>query len=275
MSGILKLQSGLTTHIRMALGLGASIAGCTVAGRVGEPIFIESRAVAAASDTLLAFTAPGRKAVFVFHTVSGDEDSIGAGELSSPLHVQILAGRIYVSDYDGERSSIAVFAGDGRMIERIDTDGVARTPHQFAVLPDGRVIVESADGRLVTIKGDSAGTFAAIEDAAKPGMVVAYRGGVLHALPDHSITLYNGFGHILWRVDWPWRETAVLTDLAIDAVGRPHVLAAVPSEGTFIVYTLSEVSGEVVRWSAPGPQATYLVRELGETVAGEPARWLK
>jgi len=95
-------------------------------------------------------------------------------------------------------------------------------------------------------------------------VVKAAEGGAVQALPGKHITLYNEFGHIRWRIDWPWRETAYVNDLTVDAQGRIHVIAGIPSEKNFVVYSLAAVTGEVVRWSTPGPYASFNVDYLGE-----------
>lgn len=250
------------------------IVACSVPDRIGQPIFVDGRAVEPVADSLLAMTRSGSGGVFVRDRRSGMIDTIGADHLTSALHVQEAAGKWYVSDAENGRSSIVVLSGEGTLELRIPTDGLTTTPHQFAVLAEGRIVLESRDGGLIALSGDSVSTFALTERGQQPALLVAARGGVLHALPGHYITLYNRLGNIVWRIDWPWLETAVVTDLAVDAVGRYHVFTAFPTEESFRVYTLSEINGEVIRWSGPSVNATFVVRRLGEVVADEAKRWL-
>jgi hypothetical protein len=231
-----------------------------------QPIFLDGRAVAAVGDTQLAFTRSGLPIVLLASPRRPAQvtDSLGKGELHSPLQMQFAAGRWYVSDIENGRPSIAVFAQHGRLERRIDLARLAAVPHQFGVLPDGRIIVEGLDGRLLALTGDSTTTFVDVRAGTRSGLLTAASGGVVHAMPGKHITLYNQFGHIRWRIDWPWRETAFATDLTVDANGRIHLLAGVPSDKTFIVYTLSSTTGEVVRWSVPGPSASFVVDHYGE-----------
>ena len=164
------------------------------------------------------------------------------------------------------RPSLVVFTMDGRVERRIDLSAVGAMPHQFAILPDGRIIVEAKDGRLVALHGDSVSTFVDVRAGATPGLIAGTHGGVVQALPDKHITLYNQFGHMRWRINWPWRETAVVTDVDVDANGRIHLIAGIPSEKHFVVYSISPATGEVVRWSIPGPSASFLVDHYGAIV---------
>jgi hypothetical protein len=195
--------------------------------------------------------------------------------LTSPFHAQEVGGRWFVSDVDGGRPSIAVVSADGALERRIPLDTLATAPHQFAVLPDGRVVLEMPDHRLVSLSADGElTTFAIIEEGDRPGLLVAAAGGVLHALPHRSITLYNAQGNLRWRLPWPWHEGAFVTDLAVDARGRYHVLAGEEGRNTFVVFTLSHTSGEVLRWSVPGPYATFVVDRLGQIEPDTADRWL-
>jgi hypothetical protein len=150
------------------------------------------------------------------------------------------------------------------MERRLDLSRFSAVPHQFAVLPDGRIIIETTEGRLLALRGDGVETFVDVRGGSRPGLLVAAAGGAVQALPGKHITLYNEFGHIRWRIDWPWLETAFVTDLTVDAQGRIHVIAGIPSEKNFVVYSLASVSGDVVRWSTPGPSASFAVDYLGE-----------
>jgi hypothetical protein len=220
--------------------------------------------VAAAGDTLLAFTRSGSSAVLLLHRRTGTVDTLGRGALHSPLHIQPVGDRWYVSDVLDGRPSLVIFAPDGRMERRLDLSRFSAVPHQFAVLPDGRIIIETTEGRLLALRGDGVETFVDVRGGSRPGLLVAAAGGAVQALPGKHITLYNEFGHIRWRIDWPWLETAFVTDLTVDAQGRIHVIAGIPSEKNFVVYSLASVSGDVVRWSTPGPSASFAVDYLGE-----------
>lgn len=228
-----------------------------------HPIFADGRATAPAGDTLYAVTRPGLAGFELVDRRTGTTDTLALSQLVSPLHVEFARGRWYVSDVDQGRPSVAVFTADGRLERKYDLRPLGAVPHQFAVLPDSRLIVETP-GRLLVLAGDSAATFIEYPQSPKSGLLVSANGGVVHALPDRHITLYNEFGNVRWRLDWPWLETAFVTDLSVDSNGRIHVIAGVPSDGTFIVYNLSGITGEVVRWSVPGPYASFTVDHFGE-----------
>ena len=87
--------------------------------------------------------------------------------------------------------------------------------------------------------------------------------------------MYNGFGNIRWRVEWPWAETAYVGDLSVDASGRVHFLAGVVrEEQEFIAYSIVPTTGEVVRWSQSSPLTTYTVTKFGVVDADSSFRWL-
>lgn len=244
--------------------LAGALGACGPSGPAPQPIFIDGRAVTAVGDTLLAFTRSGLPAVLLLNRRSQVVDTLSHGALHSPLHIQFSHDRWYVSDVEQGRPSVTVFSRDGRLEQRIDLARVGAVPHQFAVLPDNRLVVEAPDGRLVALLGDSSTTFVDARGGPKPGLVVAASGGVVQALPGKHLTLYNQFGHIRWRIDWPWAETAFVTDLTVDANGRIHAIAGIPSENNFVVFGLAATTGEVVRWSTPGPHASFTVDYLGE-----------
>lgn len=244
----------------LALGLLA----CGPARPALQPIFRNGRAVTTAGDTLLAFTQAGLPGIVVVHRLAQRADTLGRGLLVSPAHIQYQGGRWYVSDVEDGRPFVVVLAADGRLIERVALARFGAVPHQFAVLPDGRLVFETPDGRLLALKGDSLSTFVEARGGPQPGLVIAASGGVLQALPGKHLTLYNQFGHIRWRIDWPWLETAFVTDLTVDANGRIYLIAGIPAEQHFVVYSLSNITGEVVRWSTPGPYASFSVDRLGE-----------
>jgi hypothetical protein len=234
--------------------------------------------VAAAGDTLLAFTRQGSAEVTVRDRRTGAVYTRGVGALSGPHHVQVQSGRWYVSDVDDGRPAVAVFSRHWELERRIPLEGIASAPHQFAVLPDGRIVVETADGRLVAVGPDSVTTFALVEQSARTGLILGARGGVLHAVPARAVTLYNERGNIRWRLPWPWHEGAYVTDITEDGQGRLHVLAGEGGEGgrdRFVTFSLSPATGEVVRWSEPGATATFVVARLGAYAQDRPERWLR
>jgi len=237
-------------------------------------IFIDGRAVAASGDTLLAFSRLGTSEIVVRDRRSGAVYRRGTNTLRSPHHIQELDGRWYVSDVEEGAASVVVFSGQWDPERRIPLRDVASAPHQFAVLPGGRVVVEATDGRLVAVGADSAATFALVEQSGRTGLLVAAAGGVLHAVPDRSITLYNAQGNIRWRLPWPWQEGAFVTDIAVDGQGRVHVLAGEELRNTFVCFSLSPTTGEVIRWSVPGPAATFIVERMGEIRPDSTAHWI-
>ncbi len=244
--------------------LAGAVSACGPSRPVPQPIFIDGRAVAAAGDTLLAFTRSGLPEVLLLHRPSGVVDTLGRGALHSPLHMQLVGRRWYVSDVQDGHASLVIFRPNGSLEQRLDLSRFSAVPHQFAVLPDGRLIIETTEGRLLALRGDSVTSFVDVRGGSRQGLLVAAAGGAVQALPGKHITLYNEFGHIRWRIDWPWLETAFVTDLTVDAQGRIHVIAGIPSEKNFVVYSLAAVTGEVVRWSTPGPYASFNVDYLGE-----------
>ncbi len=195
--------------------------------------------------------------------------------LHSPHHIQENAGKWYVSDVETGRSSIVVFSTQWEVERRIPTDTIASAPHQFAVLTDGRIVVEAPGGRLAAISDDSVTTFALVEQSTRTGFVVAAQGGVLHVVPGRAMTLYNQNGNIRWRYRWRFSEAAYLTDLAADAQGRMHLLLGEEGTGQFFAFTLSNITGEVIRWSTPGPSATFVVERMGEIKPDSAARWIQ
>lgn len=250
-----------------------ALAACGATPLAIDPVFVGGRAVAVAGDSLIALTSPGEAEVLVRHRRTGRTRHLGSGLLHSPMHVQWSDGAWYVSDVDNGKPLLVVLESDGTLRRRIPVQDFTETPHQFAILPDGRIILEAPRRSLVALTGDSVTTFAITDPSSKTGLLIAASGGVLHAVPNRYLTLYNGFGHIRWRLDWPWAETAYITDLSADSQGRIHVIAGVPSNGTFIVYTLSPQTGEVVRWSKPELKPTFMVDRLGKIDSDDPERW--
>jgi hypothetical protein len=159
---------------------------------------------------------------------------------------------------------VVVFSPQWEVELQLRVDTIATAAHQFAVLPDGRIVVEAPDGRLVAITEDSTETFALTDTSPRTGLVMAALGGVLHAVQDREITLYNGGGNIRWRLPWPWQEGAFVADLALDAQGRIHVLAGREGSDQFYAYSLDRNTGQVIRWSVmPGTSATFVIDRLG------------
>ncbi len=250
---------------------------CTSCGGTGNSrdlIFVDGRAVAAAGDSLLAMTRMGTTGIIVRDRRTGAVFTRATNVLRTPHHVQAAGGKWYVSDIEERRAIILVFSDRWELESRIDVASVASAPHQFAVLPDGRLLVEAGDGRLVTITPDSVATFAVVDQSNRTGLLVAALGGVVHAVPNETITLYNALGHIRWRQPWPWHEGAFVTDLAVDAHGRVHVLGGEEDTDVFVAFSLSPITGEVVRWSVPGRSATFVVDRLGEILPDSATRWI-
>jgi hypothetical protein len=225
-------------------------------------IFINGRAVATSGDSLLAYAVSEEGGLVIADRGGRVRDTLGSEILTSPFHVQEHGGHWFVSDVDDGRASIVELTFTGELVRRYDVDSLVAVPHQFAVLPDGRIVLETP-GALLALAGDSVETFAIMNQGTRTGLLVAARGGVLHAAPGQWITLYNANGNIRWRLTWPWREDAFVGDLAVDAQGRPHVIAGEQGRPGFIVFGLSPITGEVVRWSEPGPYATFAIDRLG------------
>lgn len=254
--------------------IAAVFTACETHRENAELIFVDGRAVAPALDSIYAFTALGQPGVLLYYRDTGVLDTLGAEELSSPIHTQWMGGSWYVSDVVAGKPSVVVFNSDGAVSHRVELDGIASAPHQFAVLPDRRIVVESADGRLVAVRGGSVTTFALTETGARTGLLVAAQGGVLHAIAGRSITLYNGQGNIRWRIDWPWDDTIYAVDLAVDARGRTHLLAGQEAERSFIVFGFAPTTGEVIRWSREGPFGTFVVGRMGEIFPDSASNWV-
>ncbi|MFQ5704043.1 MAG: hypothetical protein ACE5HT_08480 [Gemmatimonadales bacterium] len=260
----------LTTTIAAA----AAVAACDMEDSGSDLIFIDGRAVAAQGDSVLAMSLPGVSGILIRNRHTGEIDTLGANELNSPVHFQWVNDKWYISDVRDGRPVIVVLSAHGDVEGRIELDTVASAPHQFAVLEDGRIIVESRDSRLVALSEDSSTTFALVQASSRTGLLVAAHGGVLYAIPDRSITLYNALGRIRWRLDWPWTKSTFAADLAVDSQGRPHVIAGQQGRPGFVVFGLSPITGEVVRWSEEGPFATFVVDRMGNIEPDSASNWL-
>lgn len=237
-------------------------------------IYVRGRAVEPVGDSLLAMTAVGIDGLLLYHLRSGAIDTIGSEALDSPLQVQQVDGRWYVSDIRDGRPQIVVLSWDGALERRIDLGDISSRAHQFAVLPGGRVVVESADLELLQLDGDSITSFALIETGARPSLLAGVAGGVLHAVPGKHMTLYNEFGNIRWRVEWPWAVTAYFTDISVDRQGRIHMMAGVPGDSAFRVYTVARDDGDIIAWSPAGPYGTFIVDRRGGFRPDSASRWL-
>jgi hypothetical protein len=240
-----------------------------------DPIFIDGRSVASAGDSVIAVTRAGSPGIFVRRRRVNEVRTIGASSVKSPVNIQWSGGEWYVSDVEDGKPLIVVLSPTGEERRRIPLGRFTGTPHQFAVLPDGRIVVESPEGALLAIKGDSSSVFTVTDRSSKTGLLVAASGGVLHAVPDRYITLYNQFGHIRWRLDWPWAQTAYVTQIAVDPQNRIHVLAGVPSDSSFIVYSLSNNTGEIVIWSPASRTATFIADRLGQIKPDDSRKWFR
>jgi hypothetical protein len=230
--------------------------------------------VTASGDSLLAFTRQGTSEIVVRDRRSGAVYRRGTNTLLSPHHIQELDGRWYVSDVEEGAAAVVVFSSQWDFERRITVHDAASAPHQFAVLPDGRLVVEATDGRLVAVGPDSTATFALVEQSDRTGLVAAVAGGVLHAAPGRAITLYNAQGNVRWRAPWEWGEGMYVTDIAVDGQGRIHALVGDPRRNEFRSFTLSPTTGEVIRWSEAAAAATFVVERMGEIRPDSTARWI-
>ncbi len=251
-------------HLLAGVVAAALVAACDTPASSSHLLFREGRAVAAAGDSLLAVARAGNRGVLVYSRGGDSTFTFGTGELVSPVHVQEMGGRWFVSDVEGGRPQIVLFSTDGVFEERIGLDTLASAAHQFAVLPDRRIVVEHPDGRLLALGPDSVTTFTTTEQSERAGLMVAAGGGVLHAVPGRHLTLYNVNGNVRWRLEWPWHDRAFVADLAVDAQGRNYVIAGEEGRNSFVTFTLSPTTGEILRWSVPGPFTTFVVDRLGE-----------
>lgn len=263
------------TKLGAAAALAAAIltTACGSSEPSGDLVFVDGRAVAAAGDSALAWTQQGVGGVILRDRETGASYTRGGETLQSPHHIQEAAGRWYVSDAADGAWWIVEFSYQWDVLQRIRVDTITTAPHQFAVLPDGRIIVEAPDGRLVSFAGDGMDTFALTETSRRTGLLLGALGGVIHVVPDKSLTLYNEVGNIRWRLPWEWQEGAYITDLALDAQGRLHVLAGQDTPSRFYVFSLDRNTGQVIRWSPPGAAATFVIDRLGEVQPDSTGRW--
>lgn len=249
-------------------------AACGPRSRGHDLVFFAGRAVAPVGDSLFVVALPTAGAVLALDR-HGRTDTLGAAVLTSPRRIQVLGDTWYVSDVDSSGPSVVALAPDGTLRRRVRLRGITPLPHQFAALDDGSIVVEAPDRRLVRVRRDSVTTFAVTDQGPRPSLVAGANGGVLLAVPNHWITLYNAFGTIRWRIEWPWRETAYVNDVAVDATGRIDIIASVPANGTFVVYTIAASTGEILRWSAPQARSTFVVDQLGAISPADSIAWLR
>lgn len=263
-----------TVRASAVLVAAAALVACGGSRNTLGLIFLNGRAVEPVGDSLLAMTTEGVNGVVVYDLRTSTADTIGRETLTAPLHIQALDGRWYVSDLVNGHPHVVILNRDGSLVQDNDLDSITSTPHQFAVLPGGRIIVQSTDARLLAVHEDSVTTFALVDVGNRSSLIAGVAGGVLHAVPPEHLTLYNEFGHIRWRIPWHWAETAHFVDIARDRNGRIHMMAGVPSDGTFIVYTLGRNDGAVLQWSQPGPYATFTVEWNGNLWPDSVEAWL-
>ena len=256
----------------LALWAGVLLQACDAPSQA-ELIFLDGRAVAPAGDSVLAISRPTLPGVLLFNRLTGRTDTLGIDELLSPTHMQWHDGRLYVSDVRDGRAWIVVFGATGQVERRINLDSITAVQHQFAVLPDGRIALETRDDRLVAFSEDSISTFAVIESSPRTGLLAAVQGGVLHLVPHRTITLYNELGKIRWRADWEWADNVFITDISVDSRGRPNILAGREGYDGFMVFGFSPFTGEVVRWQE-GPNATFSVGTYGDIQPDDSSLWL-
>ncbi|MDH5803707.1 MAG: hypothetical protein OEZ54_00885 [Gemmatimonadota bacterium] len=240
-------------------------------------VFLDGRAVAAMGDSLLVMTAEGVSGVLLYDIRNETLDTIAEETLNQPVHIEIGPDRWYVSDTRGASARIAVLNFDGTLDRWIELAGISRLAHQFALLPDQRIVVQSPDGQLIFAEAsdDSAEVFALTDLGVRPNLMAGVAGGVFQAVQGHHMTLYNEFGNIRWRTDWPWAETAFFTDIAVDRQERIHLLAAVPNEEIFLAYTVGRTDGAIIRWSEDGTYATFTVERNGRYRPDSTVAWLR
>jgi len=258
---------------RFSLVALATLAACKAPSTFKAPIFIAGRSVATMGDSLFAVPAANAPVVLVLDRDGHVADTLGAGTLSQPVQVQALADTWFVSDGGGTTPTLFAFTADGHLLRKTSLATADPASAQFAVLPDGRVVVERAGGQLVALAGDSNTIFVPVQVGPRPSLLVGADGGVFYAAPGKSVALYNGFGHIRWRVDWPWADSAYVGGVAVDSKGRIHLISGVGNQRTFIVYTLATASGEIVRWSAADSVPTFVVDRLGALTRGDTTHW--
>jgi hypothetical protein len=264
----------LTHSTFLALALAASSVSCGKSNTTLQPIFIQGRAVEISGDTVVAMTRSGFSGILLRNNRTEIIDTLAYQSVSSPVHLQLLENGWLVSESREGAWWISGLNLEGDRVDSIGFENERPTPHQFAGLPDGRIVLEVPGGVLLSILEGVVDTFVVTdENAGRSGILVALAGGVMHAVPDQHITLYNEFGNPRWRLEWPWRETAVFTDIAVDANGRPHMMAGIARDEHFVVYSLDVVTGEVIRWSEPGPDATFVVERLGLITPDDPVNW--
>ena len=240
-----------------------------------ELVYLDGRAVEPVGDSLLTFTSESEQSLISLTVGSLDPTVLGSSHLTSPVHVQHVNGDWYVSDAEQGKPVIVILGPNGSLKRRLDIGDHTSLLHQFAILPDGRAVVQAKNSRLVVLDEDTATTFALTDVGSRPSLIAAAGGGVLHAVPDHHITLYNGLGNIRWRIEWPWRESAYVTDVSVDRLGRIHLIVSGEEPDTFIVFTIQPETGEVVRWSVPGPYATFVVGVFGEVRPDSTDNWVR
>jgi hypothetical protein len=262
----------MRSSVLVALLAGVLLQACDAPSQA-ELIFLDGRAVAPAGDSILAISRPTLPGVLVFNRHSGRTDTLGTDELVSPTHLQWHDGRLYVSDARDGRAWIVIFGARGQVEQRIDVDSITAVQHQFAVLPDGRMVLETRDDQLVALHADSISTFALIESSPRTGLLGAVQGGVLHLVPHRTVTLYNEMGKIRWRVEWEWADNVFITDISVDSRGRPNILAGREGYDGFMVFGFSPFTGEVVRWQE-GPNATFSIGAYGDIQPDDSSPWL-
>ncbi len=256
-----------------ALAAVAALAACKAPSAFKAPVFIAGRAVATMHDSLFAVPAARTPVVLVLDRDGHAVDTLAAAGLTQPVQVQALADTWFVSDGAGRAPTLFVFTAAGHLLRQSPLAAADPVSAHFAVLPDGRIVVQGTGGRLVALAGDSGKIFVPVEVGPRPSLLAGADGGVFYAAPGKSVALYNGFGHIRWRVDWPWADSAYVGGVSVDAKGRIHLISGVGNQGTFIVYTLATPSGEIVRWSAADSVPTFVVDRLGALTGGDTTHW--
>lgn len=263
-------------HLALSfLALAGALLACEPPAKAVDLVFIDGRAVVPVGDTLLAFTEAGLEGFVVRDERTQRVDTLAAGLLNSPHHIEYRGGHWYVSDVTDGQASIVELTAQGALVRRLDVSALASAPHQFGVLPDGRIVVENRSGELVALSDSGPTTFAVVDRDNQPGLLIGTQGGVLYTAPRRFVTLYNAHGNIRWRLSWPWNQAAFIADMAVDAHGRLHLLAGQEGRPGFVVFSLATTNGEVVRWSELGPYATFVVDRMGTIEADSAETWLR
>ena len=73
----------------------------------------------------------------------------------------------------GGYGTIMVFDAEWEILDRIRIDTLGATPHQFAVLPDGRIVLEGSEAHLLVLGAGTMETFAIFDAGQRSGLLTA------------------------------------------------------------------------------------------------------